>query len=144
MSAIFWGRNSTARPRSVQKRPFRPSRISPTSTQKTSRPCPEGPTTFPTHIHLGTRNDLANTVQKRPARWTRFEYKCARVTSFLPPCPICAITNPFFFEGNGGFVFLEVFGLRRIGRLKMEVGFGFGVQNGAWTFERDEVVEESD
>jgi hypothetical protein len=49
-----------------------------------------------------------------------------------------------FFGGNGGLVFSEVFGLRRIGRLKMEVGFGFGVMDGAWIFERDEVVGEGD
>ena len=98
MSAIFWGRNSTARPRSIQKRPFRPSRIFPTSTRKTLRPCPEGPATFPTHIQLGIRNALANAAQKRPARWTRFEFRCARVTSLLPPCPIYAITNSFFWR----------------------------------------------
>jgi len=33
-------------------------------------------------------------------------------------------------------VFSEVFGLMRIGRLKMEVGFEFGVQDGVWIFER--------
>ena len=114
MSAIFWGRNSTARPRSVQKRPSRPRRIFPTSTQKTLRPCPERPTTFPTHIQLEIRNDLANTAQKRPARSTCFEFRRARVTSLLPPYPICAITNSFFLEEMAGSFFWRYLGWREL------------------------------
>ena len=40
--------------------------------------------------------------------------------------------------------FIEVFGLSRIGRLKMEEGFGFGVRDGTGIFERGEVLGEGD